>query len=109
MFPKSQKISKKSPIFKEKSGFFGLYNRITIKNSLNLKPKIAIVVSKKVASRAVDRNKIKRVIYHHLRPKNKEFLNKEIVVFIKSGIPEKHQILLDDIEKTLINGLKKAK
>lgn len=109
MFPKSQKISKKSPIFKEKSGFFGLYNRITIKNSSILKPKIAVVVSKKVLSRAVDRNKLKRIIYHYLRPKNKDFLNKEIVIFIKSEIPEKPQILLDDIEKTLINALKKGK
>lgn len=109
MFPKSQKISKKSPIFKEKSGFFGLYNRITIKNSLNLKAKIAVIVSKKVLNKAVDRNRLKRIIYQYLRPKNKDISNKEIAIFIKGPIPEKPSVLLEDIEKTLINALKKAK
>jgi len=105
MFPKKQRISKKSPIFKEKSGFFGVFNRISVMESKNSKIKVSVVISKKVLPRAVDRNKLKRAIYSKMKLIINQDLNKEVAIFIKAPLPKLKKTLYEDIQQTL----KKAK
>lgn len=64
--------------------------------------KLAVTVSKKVAPRAVDRNRIKRIVTESLR--NQSIYNGELIVIVKKNISN---LKKDEVENKLIKLIKK--
>src|SRR4030042_3517937 len=78
--PKSLSVLKKEGKKISSSEFILVYK---IKDGIF---KLAIIVSKKVASRAVDRNRIKRLIAESLR--SQQEFNGELVIIVKKNIAD---------------------
>ena len=76
MFSKSQRITKKKDfdlIFKKGKVFYSPFFTIRIlKNDLNTQ-RFTVLVSKKVSKKAVDRNKIKRILREAIKKNQKIF------------------------------------
>ncbi len=99
MLSKKYRLSKKERLIKPK-----LYNYIyfkVLKSDFDLPyPKFAVVISKKVARKAVDRNRIKRQIYSLLEEliKNNDFKIQAVVIIVKAEILNAKR---EEVEKEL--------
>ncbi len=105
MFPKKQRISKKSPIFNSKSGVFGLYNRINTLKTKDEIAKVSIIIPKKVIKSAYGRNSLKRHLYHYIKPLFTKVKNKEMAIFIKGPLPKDLGVLDKDVDESIKKAL----
>lgn len=64
------------------------------------KLKAGIIVNKKVAPKAVDRNRIKRIIYEALAKQNK--FKGEIIIIVKNNLANKNTNQVQEILEKLI-------
>lgn len=110
MLPKKQRLTTKGVVllFKEqrKTIYSPHFKIITAQQHGLLNKKFAVVVSKKVASTAVERNRLRRRIYRVIQNMNVNlFPAQAIVVQCLKGVLD---ISLLEFNKELIEGLNKA-
>lgn len=94
MLPKKKRIDRKTflavlPKTKTESTPF-----FTIRSKKSDTPKVSIVISKKIAKTAIQRNYIKRRIYNHL---SKQLSTKTLLIFVKKPLENK-----DILKKALL-------
>ena len=66
------------------------------------KPDLGVAVAKKLAKRAVDRNRLKRMIRELVRTAQADTLNKDVVIKLKKPIGRQTQGKLRKKEKELL-------
>ncbi len=72
--------------------------------------KFSVVISKKKIKKAVERNKIKRIIFDKIKDRKKFFKNLNLIIFLKKPIKkEESSLFLKETDKKLDFFLKKYK
>ncbi len=106
MFKKKQRFNRKDfkKVFKEGKRINN--KNISISYIYNDKTKTSVVVGKKIAKKATERNLLRRRVYFILRKNFDLVKNKQIIVFVKKNIT--YGILKKEIEEILfkLNGKK---
>jgi ribonuclease P protein component len=95
----SARISELLKIHPKTSLFWGMYVAPTQEGS---KPDLGVAVAKKLAKRAVDRNRLKRMIRELVWTAQANTLNKDVVVKLKKPIGRQTQGKLRKKEKELL-------
>jgi ribonuclease P protein component len=95
----SARISELLKIHPKTSLFWGMYVAPTQEG---YKPDLGIAVAKKLATRAVDRNRLKRMIRELVWTAQANTLNKDVVVKLKKPIGRQTQGKLRKKEKELL-------
>lgn len=105
MLPSKHRLSKSADVKKTTArgrGFFNPY--FVLKTTPGIEPaRVAVVVSVKVSKRAVDRNKIKRVIRETLRSEIAHFKPGNYALLVKPSVMKiTPQQLREEIKKGLV-------
>jgi ribonuclease P protein component len=95
----SARISELLKIHPKTSLFWGMYVAPT---QVGYKPDLGVAVAKKLAKRAVDRNRLKRMIRELVWTAQAKTLNKDVVVKLKKPIGRQTQGKLRKKEKELL-------
>ena len=92
MLPKTQKIKREQFLRTQKIGKRACSDMFSVvytkKENKNAHTKCAVVVSKKISKKAVERNKIKRKIYTILREISQKYKGLDVVLYVNKNISE---------------------
>lgn len=89
MLSKKHRLSKTAEVKKTAVKGRGFFNPYFVIKSLANKgdfPRFTVVVSTKVSKKAVDRNRVKRIIREAIKPHLSELPSNDYVLTVKSGI-----------------------
>jgi len=109
MIPKKNRLNRSALKYLFKKGLRQKTNYFNViyKKGSTEEPRFSIIVSKKIKSKAVDRNKLRRRIYETIRTNTKEEETTKIMDIALIAKQELQKISFKELKKHIISTLKK--